>query len=169
MTQLFKCFTCTTAVRKADYPIRYSSNKLDRQNGKGERPAVPIHSIELFYLNMTLLTAFRPKNARANTRLKNSIRFTLLTCKTPSQVCMMAFLTGMVPSPDSIFVLNCPRDILFGCLSNVCSVFSCGLNNLLSPHGAVFMYKWKLMSSFSLNLLSESDDRSKIDLLASTV
>lgn len=89
------------------------------------------------------------------------------TCKTPSQVCMMAFFTGMVPSPDSIFVLNCPREILFGCLSNVCSVFSCGLNNLLSPHGAVFMYKWKLMPSFSLNLLSESD-RSKIDLLAST-
>lgn len=42
----------------------------------------------------------------------------LSPCSTPSQVWMVLLdLTGMVPSPDSILVLNCPRAFLLGCLS----------------------------------------------------
>lgn len=42
----------------------------------------------------------------------------LLTCRTPSQVWIPSLdFTGIVPSPDSIFVRNCPRAFLFGCLS----------------------------------------------------
>lgn len=39
-------------------------------------------------------------------------------CSTPSHVWMLAFeRTGIVPSPDSIFVRSCPRALRFGCLS----------------------------------------------------
>ena len=39
-------------------------------------------------------------------------------CMTPSQVWMPSLdLTGIVPSPDSILVLNCPLAFLLGCLS----------------------------------------------------
>lgn len=42
----------------------------------------------------------------------------LSPCSTPSQVWMVLLdLTGMVPSPDSIFVRNCPRAFRLGCLS----------------------------------------------------
>jgi hypothetical protein len=42
----------------------------------------------------------------------------MFTCKTPSQVWIPSLdFTGIVPSPDSIFVRNCPRAFLFGCLS----------------------------------------------------
>lgn len=42
----------------------------------------------------------------------------LSPCSTPSQVWMVLLdLTGMVPSPDSILVLNCPRAFRLGCLS----------------------------------------------------
>ena len=39
-------------------------------------------------------------------------------CRTPSHVWTLALeRTGMVPSPDSIFVRSCPRAFRFGCLS----------------------------------------------------
>lgn len=39
-------------------------------------------------------------------------------CSTPSHVWTLALeRTGMVPSPDSIFVRSCPRAFRFGCLS----------------------------------------------------
>lgn len=42
----------------------------------------------------------------------------LSPCSTPSHVWMVLLdLTGMVPSPDSILVLNCPRAFRLGCLS----------------------------------------------------
>lgn len=42
----------------------------------------------------------------------------LSPCSTPSHVWMPAFeRTGMVPSPDSIFVRSWPRALRFGCLS----------------------------------------------------
>lgn len=42
----------------------------------------------------------------------------LSPCKTPSQVWIVVVeRTGMVPSPDSIFVRSCPLALRFGCLS----------------------------------------------------
>lgn len=42
----------------------------------------------------------------------------LSPCSTPSHVWMLAFdRTGIVPSPDSIFVRSCPLALRFGCRS----------------------------------------------------
>lgn len=68
----------------------------------------------------------------------------------PSHVCMPSLLfTGIVPSPDSIFVRKIPRAFRLGCLSiPKLASSSWGLNIRASPHGAVFIYKWKFMPSF---------------------
>ncbi len=80
-------------------------------------------------------------------------------CMTPSHVWMPSDdLTGIVPSPDSIFVRSWPRALRFGCRSTVVTSFpvgtmagfpgSCGEKIRASPHGAVLMYKWKRTSSW---------------------
>lgn len=97
---------------------------------------------------------------RAILSLHDMVR-SLSPCITPSQVCTpTAILTGIVPSPDSIFVLSCPLAFLFGCLSlpsfSLPCWTSCGEKILESPHGAVLMYKWNFTSSFTLHPFSHS-------------
>ncbi len=82
----------------------------------------------------------------------------------------------MVPSPDSILVLSWPRALRFGWRSTAWSAttaapmaaateaeaaavaamaagagidVSCGEKILASPHGAVFMYRWKRIQSWT--------------------
>lgn len=71
----------------------------------------------------------------------------------PSHVCMPPEeVTGIVPSPDSILVLSCPRALRFGCLSPPSTSWaaSWGEKILESPHGDVLMYRWKWMLGFSI-------------------
>lgn len=92
------------------------------------------------------------------------------TINTPSQVWIPSLLfTGIVPSPDSIFVRNWPLARLLGCLS-MDSFSSWGEKILASPQGAVFMYKWNWIPCFNLNpfLAGSSIDSALISSVCSS-
>lgn len=83
----------------------------------------------------------------------------LSPCKTPSQVWIpLEFLTGMVPSPDSILVRSCPLALRFGCLSDEDSAddASWGEKIRASPQGAVLMYKWNRTEACNYKVTSHS-------------
>lgn len=84
----------------------------------------------------------RPRTHQRATLSEHDIVRRRSPCITPSQVCskLLQFFTGIVPSPDSIFVRSCPRANLLGCRSGSCCSCSCGLNIRPSPQGAVLTY-----------------------------